>query len=209
MSVSTKKSKTKHKSMPRDYSLLKSIRQNVLYKTNVVRRDASSRKKLDIEENLQNPLKLIKGNIYLFKYLEPKTKAELEYYDALPCVLLFGRFTTQEGEKRYLGFNVHYYPPRIRFVVLNKIMEMYSSLYSEEWQTGFDSDLSFLNYKQLIYIMRKMKLDFGVRQYIPRLIKEPCLVTPENWENAVFTEGRFYKKTRELILNYWKFYTSR
>ena len=51
--------------------------------------------------------------------------------------------------------------------------------------------------------LEKAKLDFGVRMYIPELVKEARLIPPKYWEIAVFTEGWFKKRTRIAIMNYW------
>lgn len=190
--------------MPRTYSLLKEIRESKLYKTHWDKRDTRSRAILEEQCDKAPVGNLAKGNIYLFKYYEPKTKAELEYYDAYPAIILFGRFNAKEGGKRCLGFNVHYYPPRIRFQVLNKVMEIYQNIYKKSWQDGLKTDMSHLEYAQLIYLLKKSKLDFGVRMYIPGLIKDAVLVPPNLWHIAAFTEGQFKKRTRDAIMKFWK-----
>lgn len=195
-------------SMPRTYSLLNEIRENKLYKAHWDRRDTRARAILEESCDSIQPMKLVKGNIYVFKYFEPKTRAELEYYDAYPAIILFGEFNAKEGGRRYLGFNVHYYPPRIRFEVLNKVMEIYQNIYKKSWEDGLKRDLSHLEYAQLLYLLKKSKLDFGVRMYIPALIKEAVVVPPNLWHIAAFTEGMFKKRTREMIMKYWRSWRS-
>jgi hypothetical protein len=167
-------------------------------------RDRRSRK---IIEELGKPTprnKLIPGNLYLIEYHYPKWEKELEYYDADPCSIVFGDFKTKEGEPRVLVFSLHYYPPRMRFQILNKVMEIYKDIYKDAWKQGLSKELSYFQYKQLLYVLAKAKLQFGVREYIPKLIGDCILVPPSLWHIAVFSEGRFKKTTRAAIMNYWK-----
>lgn len=190
--------------MPKTYSLLKEIREDVLYKAHVDRRDARARKIIDQQGIAVGPGKLIAGNLYLMEYFYPKTEEHLDYYDAMPCSIVFGKFKTKKGEPRVLTFNIHYFPPRIRFQVMNKVMEIYQNIYRGDWKTGLGKDLSFLQYKQLLYLLQKAKLDFAVHEYIPKLIGNCLLVPPSLWHIAVFTEGRFKKESRAAILRHWQ-----
>lgn len=204
----TKRSKVDHQyqKMPKTYSLITEIREDPLYKSNVVRRDARARRIIAAHGHPAGVGKLVAGNIYLMEYFEPKTKEQLEYYDAMPCSLIFGKFKTKKNEPRILAFSLHYFPPRIRFSVLNKVMEIYKEIYKDSWKDGLDSDLSFLQYAQLLYLLQKAKLQFAVHEYIPNLIGDCIMVPPSLWHLAAFTEGRFKKRTRQMILNYWKQY---
>lgn len=193
-----------YKTMPKTYSLLKEIREDVLYKAHVDRRDARSRKIINEHGQPQPPGKLIAGNLYLMEYFYPKTEEQLDYYDAMPCSIVFGKFKTKKGEPRVLTFNIHYLPPRVRFQVMNKVMEIYQNIYKGEWKSGLDKDLSFLQYHQLLYLLKKAKLEFAVHEYIPKLIGDCILVPPSLWHIAVFTEGRFKKQTRAAILKHWQ-----
>ena len=65
----------------------------------------------------------------MFDYFEPATEEDLEYYDAMPCTIFFGIIKTEEGP-RVMGFNNHYYPPKIRF---KKIFD----LKTKEFSQGF------------------------------------------------------------------------
>lgn len=192
--------------MPKDYDLQSAIKKDKVYKSNVIRRDKSVRKFFEQAQNKvpADPNKLKVGSLYLMNYFEPKYGEELEYYDAMPCVIFFGRCKNKEGQRRILGFNIHYYPPRIRYQVLGRIMEIYKPFYSDNWNDDKPGDMGYFTYLMLIDQLKKAKLDFGVRMYIPDLIGKCKLVTPKNWQKAVFTEGRFKKRTRAAIMNYWK-----
>jgi hypothetical protein len=188
---------------PKDFDMLKAIRAEKDYKSNVLRRDKNSRKY--IEENLQIAGRgsVLPGQLIMFNYFEPATKDKLEYYDAMPCTIFFGIVKTKNG-KRVIGFNIHYYPPRIRFQLMNRIYEIFKPIYAQNFNKPLDSEMDYFNYKMLISQLQKAKLDFGIREYIPNLMASVTPIPVANWPKAVLTEGHFKKETREQILNYWK-----
>ena len=139
----------------------------------------------------------------MFNYFQPKTEEHLQYYDAMPCTIFFGTFQSKAG-LRVLGFNIHYYPPRIRYQLMDYIFEIFKPIYLRNWDKTLSTEISAMNYKMLITQLQKAKLDFGVREYIPSLMTSIKPIPPMYWQKAVFTEGHFKKETREQILNYWK-----
>lgn len=196
----------------RDFSLLKAIRgvpqkndkgEFPLYKANNKRRDANVRKFIDENVKTSNKAKIFPGQLIMFNYFQPKTKDQLQYYDAMPCTIFFGTFNTKEG-KRVIGFNIHYYPPRIRYKVMDKIFEIFKSSYLDSWDKSLTSEIPEFNYHFLIEQLKKAKLEFGVREYIPQLMHKVTPIPPMYWQKVVFTEGAFKKETREQILGHWK-----
>lgn len=192
--------------MPDDFDLLKTIRSEKMYKSNVGRRDVSARKQ--IYEHCKNirrtPMdKIVLGQMLMFDYMEPKTKEDLEYYDAMPCTLFLGVRQTKEGP-RVIGFNIHYYPPRMRYRIVNYLFMMYRDAYKKAWNKGLKEDLSGFEYEQFLAQLKKAKLEFGIRMYIPNLIQNIRIVPFKYWSKAVFTEGMFKKVTRMAIMNYWR-----
>lgn len=199
--------KSPPRTMPKDFSLKHAIHSEYqLYKANAQRRDKKVRQYFEESTNKisVNKSKLKIGSLYMFQYFQPKLEEELEYYDAMPCVIFFGRCKTKEGEPRVLGFNLHYYPPRIRYLVLDRIMEIFKPFYKNSWGKTDPRDMEYFTYMMLVFQLQKAKLDFGVHMYIPDLISNAQLIEPKDWQKAVFTEGRFKKRTRNAILNYWK-----
>ena len=188
---------------PKDFNMYKAIREEKDYKSNVLRRDKNSRKY--VEENLQqdSKTKILPGQLIMFNYFEPKTKDQLQYYDAMPCTIFFGIVSTANG-KRVIGFNIHYYPPRIRFQLMNRIYEIFKPIYANNFNNTLNNEVDYFNYKMLIGQLQKAKLDFGIREYIPQLISKVVPIPPSSWPKAVLTEGHFKKETREQILSYWK-----
>lgn len=206
------KPRRKTQKPPKDYQLIKAIRgkkqkniegEPALYKANVVRRDTNVRKFVDAHVEQTNSHPIFPGQLVMFNYFQPKTEEQLEYYDAMPCTIFFGNIKTKEGP-RVIGFNIHYYPPKIRYQVLDRIFEIFKPLYLESWDKPLQSEMSDFNYKMLMRQLQKAKLDFGIRLYIPQLMHKIEPIPPKFWQKAVFTEGRFKKRTREQILNFWR-----
>lgn len=197
---------------PKDYQLIKAIRgkkqkniegESSLFKANVVKRDRNVRKFVDEHIEVTNSKPIFPGQLVMFNYFQPKTEEQLKYYDAMPCTIFFGIVKTDEGP-RVIGFNIHYYPPRIRYQIMDRIFDIFKPFYLESWETPLQTEMSDFNYKMLIRQLQKAKLDFGIRLYIPQLMKKIEPIPPKYWQKAVFTEGHFKKETRAQILNYWK-----
>ena len=197
---------------PKDFSLMKAIRgvdqkdikgESQLYKANTKSRDIKARKFIEEHVTQKGPGMAMPGQLIMFNYYTPKTREQLEYYDANPCTIFFGEIRTEEGP-RILGFNIHYYPPRIRYTLLDRIFDIFKPFYLNSWNSPMDTEVADFNYKMLIHQLQKAKLDFGIRMYIPSLMGNIKPIPPKYWQKAVFSEGHFRKETREQILNYWK-----
>lgn len=187
----------------KDYSLIKDIRAQKLIKANVEVRDKVARKYLYENYETNGPNAVIPGQLVMFNYFNPITKEELEYYDAMPVTIFFGVYNTEKG-KRIIGFNIHYYPPRVRYEVMNRIFEIYKPFYLKSFNNPIKKEMDHFEYKWLMQQLEKAKLDFGVRQYDPSLCGKIIPLPTEAWAKAVFTEGHFKKSTREKIMQYWK-----
>lgn len=143
------------------------------------------------------------GMLMTFQYNMPKTKDKLEYYDANPCVIFFGEIKTTEG-KRVLGFNLHYYPPVLRYKLMDWIFDTFKSYFLKKWDSDKTQNIGGFSYPFITNALNKAKLDFGIREYIPQLMTNVKKVPPKYFQVAVFTEGQFMKETRQQILSYWK-----
>lgn len=186
------------------YKLINDIKNSPLYgKTN---KDEVARRWL--EENCENVNRnhILQGQLIMFNYFEPKTKEELEYYDAGPCTIFFNVVNTKEGQ-RVLGFNIHYYPPKMRYQIMNKIFETYRGLFVKYFSEPNKTAMDAFDYRILIQELNRANLGFGVRMYIPELIGAPKIIPANKWQVAVFTEGHFKKKTRTQIMTFWTKWT--
>ena len=65
------------------------------------------------------------GALYFFFY-DPKTKADLPYYDKFPLVMVLERYS--DG---FLGLNLHYLPIKHRIALLKKLVD-YGGIYNEQ-----------------------------------------------------------------------------
>lgn len=186
----------------RKFSLINEVKKHPL--ANNVDRDKKVRKAIDLykksnKDRLKSKNNITPGQLVLFKYINPKTKEELEYYDASPCTIFFGIFNSKEG-KRVLGFNIHYFPPKIRFKIMDKIYKMYKPVYTKYFETGMPKELDAFDYKYLVDELQKHNLSFAVRMYIPNLIGDTIIIPPKMWADAMLTEGWFKKDTRAHIM---------
>ena len=197
-----KRDKKKQK-MPASYEFIKDVRSTNLYKSNISSRNSRSRKLLENSLSMKGEKSAIPGQLIMFNYFTPKTKDELQYYDAKPVTIFFGHFKNKKGEPRVIGFNIHYYPPKMRFKILARVIEIFRPFY-EMWQTPLKKEIPFISYGMLMSQLTKAKLDFGVRMYDPGLMGAITPIPAVDWNYAVFTEGEFKKSTRMAIMNYWK-----
>ena len=195
----------KSKKPDKNYSLIREIRKEKDYKNNIQVRDRHARDYIAKECKQTGPKDVMPGQLISFNYLQPKTMEELEYYDAMPVTIFFGVFNTDQGQ-RIMGFNIHYYPPRIRFQIMDRIMEIWKPMYLKVWDEGLKGDLAHFDYQWLQAQLESAGLGFGVRMYIPNLAGNFRVIPPSGWSKAVFTEGVFKKKTRDAILKYWMNY---
>ena len=192
--------------MPDDFDMLKTIRSEKIYKSNIGRRDKTARKYLN-ENNIDGGRnvvdKVFLGQMLMFDYLTPKTLKDLEYYDAMPCTIFLGVRKTEEGP-RVIGFNIHYYPPKMRYRIVNQLFILFKDAYKNAWDKPLKEDIQGFDYEDFLKNLQKAKLEFGIRMYVPNLMRNMKIVPFKNWSKAVFTEGMFKKTTRMAIMNYWR-----
>lgn len=184
------------------YSLIKEIEKSPYFGKAPADNDIRATAFLESHCEVSGAGNIVPGQLILFKYFEPKTREELEYYDAHPCTIFFNVITTQQG-KRVLGFNIHYYPPKMRYQIMNTIFNIYKPIYSKYFKEGTKTSMDAFDYRYLVDSLEKAGLGFGVREYIPNLIKEVRRVPPQLWHVAVYTEGWFKKQTRTAVMRYW------
>lgn len=184
------------------YSLIKQINESPYASKSPMQADEMARTFLDDHLKVGTAGKILPGQLIIFKYFEPKTKEDLELYDASPCTIFFNVVNTQEG-KRVLGFNLHYYPPKMRKQVMNTIFNIYKPVYSKYFKKGPTTALSGFDYKYIMDSLERAHLEFGVRMYIPELITDVKPIPPQMWHVACYTEGWFKKKTWSTVMRYW------
>ena len=190
---------------PKRYSVMKDYRSVGLNKLAPNVADEVSRSYIERATKTMTANKVVPGQLISFNYFTPKTMDQLEYYDAKPVTIFFCVFNSKEG-KRILGFNIHYYPPKMRVKIMDKIYSIYRAVYSKYFDSPLPTGVDGFAYRALIDALKKAKLEFGVREYIPSLCHQVRQVPPNLWKIALYTEGVFKKQTREAILKHWKDY---
>ena len=146
---------------PKKFSLITEVKKNPLYKLS--NRDKRARAVLEQDKKnakLTSKNNIVPGQLVLFKYLNPKNADELEYYDASPCTIFFGIFNSSNG-KRVLGFNIHYFPPQLRYNIMQQIYEMYKPVYRKYFETGVSRDLDAFDYSYLTDELSRHHLAFA------------------------------------------------
>lgn len=201
--TTVKKNITVKDKADRRYQLIKEIKESPLYKRRDISRDVSARTYITGHAEKTNGKKIVPGQLILFKYLNPLTEEDLEYYDASPCTIFFGTFNSKNG-LRILGFNIHYYPPKMRYAIMNKIFDLYRPIYTKYFAQQKKSEIEAFDYQTLIEQLNRMNLGFGVREYAPTQMGEIYSVPPNMWHVSVFTEGWFRKQSRTAIMKFWE-----
>lgn len=183
------------------FSMMDDIKSSPLYgKTG---RDGPARDFIKENAEPTNGNSIVPGQLIMFDYFEPATKEELEYYDAGPCTIFFNVFNTSKGQ-RVLGFNIHYYPPKMRYQIMNRIFEIYRPVYRKYFSEPQTKEFDAFDYETLISELNRANLGFGVRMYIPELMANLRIVPANMWKVAVFTEGWFKKMNRATIMKFWE-----
>ena len=147
---------------------------------------------------------LLPGQFVVFSYNEPKTKEDLEYYDATPATLFFGITRTASGNIREVGFNMHYFPPYARMKIMNLVYEVYKQYYNKFFNEPGLKPNRFISYNQLKAMLRRSGLGFGIRMYVPSLRGRSYVIPTRLLSTTFFTEGHFNGATLTQIRRYWR-----
>ena len=141
-------------------------------------------------QELRNPITLAKeitnektrsvgrfqmGGLYHFVY-DPKTKADLPYYDLFPLVIPLKR----DGDG-FIGLNLHYLPPKYRAAFMDKLMTFAQTNENDEpkrLRVTYDILSASRNFKEFRAC---------IKHYLNNHVKSKILtIKPEEWETAMF-----------------------
>ena len=67
------------------------------------------------------------GRLYLFHYDAIDEGGKLPYWDMFPVTFFFNRSTSKAGKALLHGLNMHYLPPRLRYVLLLELLKLKTS----------------------------------------------------------------------------------
>jgi len=127
------------------------------------------------------------GSMYMFMY-DPKNKSTLPYYDKFPLVFPINFYS--DG---FLGINLHYIPPEIRAVLMDRL---YSTINNDSINENTKLQL---NYEMLTGASRFKYFKPCVKRYLySHVVSGFKYVSPLDWDKAIMlpTE-RFVKSTKE------------
>ena len=131
------------------------------------------------------------GNLYMFFY-DPKTKADLPYYDTFPLVFPFAK--TENG---FIGLNMHYLSYRFRVVLLDNLLKFKNT-------KGIDENTRLRYSWTMIKGISKHRLaEHCVKSYLSDHLVTPMkMITPTDWTTAMMLPVESFKKAS--VTEVWK-----
>jgi hypothetical protein len=131
------------------------------------------------------------GRMY-FYYYDPKTKDKLKYYDKFPLVIPIERY----GDG-FLGLNLHYVEPKVRFVLLDKL-----STYANNRKYDETTRLR-LSYQTLKSASSIFEATPCIKRYLYSHVQSRFLEIEANeWDiAAILPVESFEKKSKEHVFN--------
>jgi len=131
------------------------------------------------------------GMLYCF-YYDPKTKAELPYWDIFPIVLILEKYN--DG---FLGLNLHYLPINYRTAFLSKLMKFA--------QMTKDNDIKRMRISYEILAATKRYAEFKpcLKRYLHTHLRSRLLkVQPNEWDTAIMLPLQQFRGARATTV--WK-----
>ena len=131
------------------------------------------------------------GRMY-FYYYDPKTKDQLKYYDKFPLVIPIERY----GDG-FLGLNLHYVEPKVRFILLDKL-----STYTNNKMYDETTRLR-LSYQTLKSASSIFEATPCIKRYLYSHVQSRFLEIDANeWDiAAILPVESFEKKSKEHVFN--------
>jgi len=131
------------------------------------------------------------GRMY-FYYYDPKTKDQLKYYDKFPLVIPIERY----GDG-FLGLNLHYVEPKVRFILLDKL-----SAYTNNKMYDETTRLR-LSYQTLKSASSIFEATPCIKRYLYSHVKSRFLeINANEWDiAAILPVESFEKKSKEHVFN--------
>jgi hypothetical protein len=134
--------------------------------------------------------RFLQGSMFIFRY-DPKTKADLPYYDTWPCSLIFG----MEGDKVY-GINIHYLNIKLRCMLFDKLWQI-AMVYRNQQQ-----QCKRMTWKLLSNVAKFPEITPCVKSYLYSHIQSKLIkVEIDDWKTAVHLDiASFAKKSASYVL---------
>lgn len=134
--------------------------------------------------------RIVPGQLYLY-YYDPKTKDSLPYYDTFPLVYPYKRV-----EGGFMGYNLHYLPPILRFKVMGTLLNIQVTGKREEKKILYSYGVLNANEVSKYYAP-------CIRRYLSSHVMSTFLRIPyEDWLSAsLLPTERFVKASSTKV---WK-----
>jgi hypothetical protein len=125
------------------------------------------------------------GKMYAFRY-DPKWKEVLPLYDTQPLVVVIEKY--KDG---FLGLNLHYLPPRLRFRLLQQLIKTAVGDLTNE------KDKMILSYRLLKSVSKAKLFEPTIHRYLYSHVKTKfSLIHPQDWQVAIFLPTARFKKKK-------------
>jgi hypothetical protein len=134
--------------------------------------------------------RIMPGQLYLY-YYDPKTKDSLPYYDTFPLV-----YPYRKVEGGFMGYNLHYLPPVLRFKVMATLLNIQITGTREEKKIAYSYGVLNANEINKYYAP-------CIRRYLNSQVSSSFLKIPyEDWLSAaLLPTERFVKASSGKV---WK-----
>lgn len=131
----------------------------------------------------------VPGRMFFYRYLA-KTREELPYWDAFPLVLPFDI----RGDRMY-GINLHYLSPRLRYHLLEKLLEYATA------ENLTERSLIRMNWNLLSNAAKFREVEPCVKTYLYSHIKSRVTqIDPRDWKATLFLPlESFQKKSSQTV----------
>jgi hypothetical protein len=151
---------------------------------------------------------LLQGNLFAFRYMNPKWKDKLAFWDNFPLVIALKPITTNSGLLNR-GFNLHLIPIRVRILTLCYIFNIYKNIYRYGFINKNPKQPVGVEYRVIMKVLQPFGVGFCIRSYIPQRQKEIVHFPLTDWHKAIFLASRGYEKVKaqellQLFLQYCK-----
>jgi len=129
------------------------------------------------------------GQMFFFTY-DPKTKNELPYYDTFPLVLPFSVYPDT-----FYGINFHYLFPKVRFALVNKLLE-----FSSDDKLSPNAKIQ-VSWKMLNNASKFPEVKPAVKQYLFSHVKSRMArIPPDDMMMSVWLPvEKFRKQSAEFV----------
>jgi len=175
------------------------VKQSITDVLGGLKKDTIRRNAARSESWLKNKIKLANkahvkslptvGKMFLYAY-DPKGKVELPFYDKFPLVMPFSMNSTG-----FIGINFHYLPPRLRVVLLDKLIAI-----SGNKNTSDNAKLK-LSWNLLKAASAHKLVAPTVHRYLYSHMRTQLAMIPQSeWHNTVTLPlARFAKKSNAYV----------